>query len=128
MHGGATCFFISDQREKNAGDFHSFLPCLLSPWLISELATSKVYEIFISQSYHFLKLEDRGSAFPEAHGCTGEELIPEQNQGFVMFCFVLFLRKRNEPVYWIGFIIPVPSWGERGKKFFLRHMKNIKWW
>lgn len=51
----AACFFIPDWREKKAGAFHSFLPCLLSPWLelgqilISELATSKVYEIFISQ-------------------------------------------------------------------------------
>ena len=75
--------------------------------------------------YHFLKLEGRGSAFPEAHGCfTGKELIPEQNQGFFFF----FLRKRNEPIYWIDLIIPVPSWGERGKKFFLRYMENIKWW
>ena len=75
-------------------------------------------------------MEDRGSAFPEAHGCTGEELIPEQNQGFVLFCFVFVfvLRKRNEPIYWIDLIIPVPSWGERGKKIFLRYMKNIKWW
>ena len=84
------------------------------------------YMRFLSvKSYHFLKLEGRGSAFPEAHGCcTGKELIPEQNQGFFFF----FLRKRNELIYQMDLIIPVPSWGERGKKFFLRYMENIKWW
>lgn len=123
MRGGATCFFISDQREKKAGDFHSFLPCLLSPWLISELATSKVYEIFISQSYHFLKLEDRGSAFPEAHGCTGEELIPEHwtKSGF---CFVLFFKKEKLTCILDRSYHPCAQLGREGKKnFFKTHEK-----
>ena len=121
---GQLVFSFLTRERKRLGFFFSFLPCLLSPWLISELATSKVYEIFISQSPHFLKLEDRGSAFPEAHGCTGEELIPEQNQGLVLFCFVFVfvfvfvLRKRNEPIYWIDLISSLCLAGERGEKNF----------